>query len=108
MATTFTKLRDGTWGLRSTDRLTAGQEVLVEKRDGTTQTAMVGRVLWSGDGVTLASIADDGSREKASNARGGRRSHGGSICAACGRSGADTEDLEDGLVKHYRCCDMPS
>ena len=28
-------------------------------------------------------------------------------CAACGRDGELVDDLEDGLLKHYRCCDMP-
>lgn len=28
-------------------------------------------------------------------------------CAECGRGGRLVEDLEDGLMKHYRCCDIP-
>lgn len=28
-------------------------------------------------------------------------------CAECGRGGSLVRDLEDGLMKHYGCCDMP-
>lgn len=36
------------------------------------------------------------------------RAEGGPVCAECGRSGELVCDLEDGLMKHYGCCDMPS
>lgn len=56
---TYTKLKDGSWGVRATggQHLTAGATVTVAKRDGTTKTETIKAVLWSGDGVTLASIA---------------------------------------------------
>lgn len=44
-----------------------------------------------------ASVAGNYSRPKPE----GRR------CAECGRPGATVEDMEDGLIKHYGCCDMP-
>lgn len=53
MAITFTKLRDETWGLRSTTNLPFGQTVVVEKKDGTTSTAVVGEKVWAGNGVVL-------------------------------------------------------
>ena len=28
-------------------------------------------------------------------------------CAECGRGGRLVRDMEDGLMKHYNCCDMP-
>jgi hypothetical protein len=31
----------------------------------------------------------------------------GPICSECGKRGADTIDLEDGCLKHERCCDIP-
>jgi hypothetical protein len=31
----------------------------------------------------------------------------GATCAECGRGGPLVQDLEDGLMKHYRCCDIP-
>jgi hypothetical protein len=31
----------------------------------------------------------------------------GRTCAECGKAGHLVTDLEDGLLKHYRCCDIP-
>ncbi len=43
-------------------------------------------------------------------ARAQRRSaiYTGETCACCGRGGQLIEDLEDGMMKHYGCCDIPS
>lgn len=51
--------------------------------------------------TTLGSIARFVAREQRN------REEGGAICAACGRSGDLVRDMEDGLLKHYSCCDMP-
>jgi hypothetical protein len=51
--------------------------------------------------TTLGSIRAFIGRESAN------RQAGGAVCAECGTSGDLVEDLEDGLMKHYRCCDMP-
>lgn len=56
MATTYTKLRDGSWGIRSTDKVRTGDAVTVRKQSGETKTETVDKILWTGDGVTLASI----------------------------------------------------
>jgi len=56
MATTWTKLRSGAWGLRGTG-LQEGSSVTVTKCDGSSQTVIVGKVLWTGpDGVQLADV----------------------------------------------------
>jgi len=52
---TYTKLRDGSWGLRGPS-LTAGVTVAVSKKDGSQKHETVGRVIWQGDGVCLATI----------------------------------------------------
>ncbi len=55
--------------------------------------------------VDAALIANE--REgSASSSNGSSRSQG-RACAECGKSGALVADLEDGLFKHYRCCDIP-
>lgn len=56
MTTTYTKLRDGSWGLRVQGQATDGQQVVVAKKDGARKVETVGRVLWRGEGVTLCSI----------------------------------------------------
>lgn len=57
MSATYTKLRSGEWGIRSTEPVCAGQTVLVTKRSGERNPETVGRVVWSGDGVVLCSIS---------------------------------------------------
>jgi hypothetical protein len=56
MKVTYAKLNDGSWGIRADGALAVGQTVTVTKRDGTTKSETVGRVIWKGDGVTLAAI----------------------------------------------------
>lgn len=52
--------------------------------------------------TTLGRIARFVESERKSESRGEAR------CAECGRSGELVEDLEDGLMKHRNCCDIPS
>jgi hypothetical protein len=67
--TTWTKLKSGEFGLRGRG-LTEGATVTVTKKDGTTSTATVGKVLWRGDdGMCLATVAG---RASSSSGRGGR------------------------------------
>ena len=55
---TFTRLRSGAWGLRgSAAVLVPGATVTVTKRNGEEQTATVGEVVWAGEGVAIAKIA---------------------------------------------------
>lgn len=52
----YSKLRDGSWGLRGKD-LVAGATITVTKKSGGTKVETVGRILWRGeDGTCLASI----------------------------------------------------
>ena len=57
MSITWTKLKDGNFGIRSTVELHAGATVAVTKKSGEVSDATVGRVLWSGpDKSTGATI----------------------------------------------------
>ena len=57
MVITYTKLRDDSWGIRAEGvTLTSGQVVSVTKRSGESKKETVGKVLWTGDGITLATI----------------------------------------------------
>lgn len=71
--TSYTKLRDGSWGLRinSGQTVTPGQTITVTKKSGDTKQETVGKVLWSGNGVTLATIAQ--SSGQSSSPRGNQR-----------------------------------
>jgi hypothetical protein len=52
----FSKLQNGEWGIRVRGNARAGQQVSVTKRDGGTSPAIVEKVLWAGDGVSICSI----------------------------------------------------
>jgi len=72
---TFTKLRNGNWGIRGPqEEIEAGFEVWVTKRNGKQTLVTVDRVLWSGDGIALASIVDDRQQRQPQRKRGFRPS----------------------------------
>lgn len=96
---TYQKLRNGDWGVRATFPVKAGQFVIVLKRDGSKHRVQIEKVIWSGDGVFLCAIKQ---------AEEGQRRPSGPLCAECGRGGHLILDLEDGLMKHHGCCDLPS
>jgi hypothetical protein len=82
-AATFTKLRSGDWGIRATFDVAPGAPVTVARKDGTTTVVTVGRVIWKGDGVVLATIDRDG-KAKSSKAR-----RGPWTCYVCGGTSKD-------------------
>lgn len=54
---TFQRLRNGDWGLRVQGHANPGDRVLAETKGGKKQYLVVGEVVWRGDGVTVATIA---------------------------------------------------
>ena len=56
---TYTKLRDGSWGIRIAGVVapTVGATVTVAKRSGETKREIVGRVVWQGADAVLCTIA---------------------------------------------------
>lgn len=100
MTATFAKLKNGEWGVRvEAFSVVPGQTITVSKRDGSNDTVEVDAILHHGDEVYLCSI-----KKKAKSVN---RSASGQVCAECGRSGRLVRDLEDGMLKHYNCCDIP-
>lgn len=96
---TYSKLRDGTWGLRGpVGELVAGATVTVSRRDGTTRTETVGRVLWHD--ATTALAATGGSARTMEP------------CAECGARGRRLTDCQDssGIVGPCcpQCAQMPA
>lgn len=57
MNATYTKLQSGEWGIRVTGTVSPGVTVPVSKKSGETKTETVGKVVWSGNGVSLCTIA---------------------------------------------------
>lgn len=67
MPITYAKLKNGNWGVRSTEAIREGQTITVRKKSGDTKSETVDRIVWSGDGVWLAAVraskvADDARR----------------------------------------------
>ena len=54
---TYTKLRDGRWGIRvDSTRVRSGDRVQVRRKNGQLRAEVIDRVLWSGDGFSVCSI----------------------------------------------------
>jgi hypothetical protein len=81
---TYTKLKNGEWGIRVEGTVRKGDLVTVTKKSGQTKTETVAKVLWTGNGVCLCAIRRKASYEtRQSFARSpARRSSG--CCAECG------------------------
>jgi hypothetical protein len=62
--TTYTKLKDGSWGVRTTVTVVSGAIVQVKKKDGTARHERIARVLWKGNGVSLCAIVASASTSK--------------------------------------------
>lgn len=57
MATaTYTKLRNGDWGVRVQGTIGPGMEVIVTTRSGKTRRETVRKVLWRGNGICICTI----------------------------------------------------
>lgn len=94
---TYRKTREGDWAVFGPAAELKAGAVTVRKKDGTRKTETVERVSKSFDVQGVPHAYGYIQRQER---QGG--------CAACGRGGHLVEDMEDGLMKHYSCCDMPS
>lgn len=79
----YTKLKDGSWGLRGPG-LTEGTSVRVTKRSGQTKTETVGHVVWKGNGVSVARIASRNGSSSSRRAYSRRSSAGAYGAEYCG------------------------
>lgn len=79
----FAKLNTGAWGVRIAGaQPSIGDTVLVSKRDGSTKTVRVTKVVWSGNGTHLCAIADD-RQQQARPVAQARRSSTSGRCRDC-------------------------
>jgi len=62
---TFKKLKDGSWGLLvNSESVRPGDDVLTITKAGKREVKTVGKVVWSGNGVTICTIGDDSSSSR--------------------------------------------
>jgi len=81
---TYAKLQTGNWGIRLTgsESIPApGQSINVSKRDGTTKTEIIDRVIHQGEGYALCSIRQSAAPQRST---GKRRCYPGMECPSCG------------------------
>lgn len=67
---TYKQLKNGAWGIRVGGIVLAGETITVTKRDGSSKVETIGRVLWTGDGVSICTI------KRSAGSRGSRRNNG--------------------------------
>lgn len=80
---TYTKLSSGSWGIRLTGSETVpvpGTSITVTKRDGSSKTETVDRLIHQGDGYALFSIRQTAPQRTTTK----RRCWPGMDCPACG------------------------
>jgi len=81
----YTKLQSGSWGVRVDGAASAGQVVTVTKRDGSSKSERIERVLWTGadrrTGKTISICAIASGTGGGQPRRNGRRGGG---CRGCG------------------------
>lgn len=53
---TYYKLKDGNWGIKSTEKVSVGDSVIVTKKSGDTKEETIKSIVFSKDGITLCSI----------------------------------------------------
>jgi hypothetical protein len=68
-----TKLRDGSWGARVDGSPRPGDRIIITSKGGKSWVASVGRVLWSGDGISIVTTI---------SGRGGSRIRTGCPCGS--------------------------
>lgn len=73
MPATYTKLRDGSWGIRcdgEAAKAGPGNAITVTTKAGQAKSETIARVLWSGEGVSVCTIAQ---RQRPQNEASGDR-----------------------------------
>lgn len=69
---TYAKLKNGNWGVRVVGSACEGQSVTVAKKSGETKIETIGKIVWSGNGVSLCAIST-GERTGSYSSIGARR-----------------------------------
>lgn len=82
---TYTKLRNGNWGIKSDRAVVAGEVVTVTKKDQTTKTETIEAVVFAGNGAWICAVRATGTpaaSASSSRRRGGRATRTGCRCGS--------------------------
>lgn len=87
MTATYTKLKSGEWGIRveTTIPPEPGATITVRKKDGTTKTETIAKVVWSGNGISLCTIGSTGSSYTPKSGKS-RRTSDDDRCDLCNKN----------------------
>lgn len=85
MTNCYTKLKDGSWGLQVAGPAKAGEIVIVSKKSGESKCETIAQVLWTGNNISLCSIAP-GANGSSSSSRTGSGTARRGVCVSCGES----------------------
>jgi len=91
---TYTRLKDGSWGIRTTFAASAGSIVEVKKQSGEVKDEVVEKLIWSGSGVYLYAVRQAAKKEAAQRSQ---------KCDDCGAPGA-TVACQDSSGISGICC----
>jgi hypothetical protein len=94
LTATWTRLRDGSWGLRvASEDVRSGETVTATRSNGSTSREIVGRIVWSGQGATICTIGQAAApaRTLAQRSRYRMGSGRGSAAQVAGYSGYCTD-----------------
>lgn len=82
MSTTYTKLKDGSWGVRGPiNEIVNHSSVVVTKKSGEQKSEDIEKILWTGNGIALASLVKRGRDGEAIRTDEHRRP----VCSDCGK-----------------------
>jgi len=101
MRATYTKLRSGEWGVKLQGEFQNAAQypgVLVTKKDGTTKTERITKVVYCGQGITLCAIEQRSRRPSASRYEDNCHTDGN--CSSC----CDPKTCPCGDGSWFRCC----
>lgn len=72
MDATYSKLRNGDWGVRVQGTATVGQTVTVRKKSGETKAERIASVVWVGNGISLCTVERSATSRRSQSSRSGR------------------------------------
>ncbi len=93
MKATYSKLRDGSWGVRVEGTVSEGASVTVTKKSGESKSETIRRVLWSGGGISLCAIGGSNGHSHTSS-RSHSHSYEDRVCRDCGHDGDGCADMD--------------
>lgn len=90
--------RNNDWVVQAPTGHKQGDVITVYKRSGESQTVKCDRLVETVDGYDFWYVTKCDKNGKSTERE---------VCAECGKPGKLVADLEDGILKHYKCCDIP-